>query len=114
MADLVSTVRETMERYRMVSLRDTILVAVSGGPDSVCMLHILLSLREQMGFGVKIAHLDHQFRGEESRRDAEFVMELAERFSREIQDFPEKTNLGCESVQGRVWPGNRQFVTTAN
>ena len=80
MADLVSTARETMERYRMVSLRDTILVAVSGGPDSVCMLHILLSLREEMGFEVKVAHLDHQFRGEESRRDAEFVMSLAERF----------------------------------
>ncbi|MCK5597167.1 MAG: tRNA(Ile)-lysidine synthetase, partial [Candidatus Eisenbacteria sp.] len=80
MADLVSTVRETMERYRMVSPRDTVLAAVSGGPDSVCMLHILLSLREQMGFEVKIAHLDHQFRGQESRRDAEFVTELAERF----------------------------------
>ncbi len=80
MADLVSTVQETMERYRMVSPRDTVLAAVSGGPDSVCMLHILLSLREQMGFEVKIAHLDHQFRGQESRRDAEFVTELAERF----------------------------------
>jgi len=80
MADLVSTVRDTMERYRMVSLRDTVLVAVSGGPDSVCMLHILLGLREEMGFEVKVAHLDHQFRGEESRRDAEFVTNLAERF----------------------------------
>ena len=64
MADLVSTVRETMERYRMVSPRDTVLAAVSGGPDSVCMLHILLSLRQKMGFEVKIAHLDHQFRGQ--------------------------------------------------
>ncbi len=64
----------------MVSPRDAVLVAVSGGPDSVCMLHILLSLREKMGFEVKVAHLDHQFRGEESRRDAEFVTSLAERF----------------------------------
>ncbi len=80
MGNLVSTVRVTMERYRMVSPRDAVLVAVSGGPDSVCMLHILLSLREKMGFEVKVAHLDHQFRGEESRRDAEFVTSLAERF----------------------------------
>jgi tRNA(Ile)-lysidine synthase len=80
MTDLASTVRETMRRYRMVSTRDTVLVAVSGGPDSVCMLHILLGLREEMEFDVKVAHLDHQFRGEESRRDAEFVAELADRF----------------------------------
>jgi len=80
MASLAATVQDTIERYRMISPRDAVLVAVSGGPDSVCMLHILLGLREELGFEVKVAHLDHQFRGEESRRDAEFVSELAERF----------------------------------
>jgi len=80
MPDLVSTVRETIRRYRMISTRDTVLAAVSGGPDSVCMLHVLLGLRDEMEFDVVVAHLDHQFRGEESRRDAEFVAELAGRF----------------------------------
>ncbi len=80
MPDIVATVRDTIERYRLISQRDTVLVAVSGGPDSVCMLHVLLGLREELGFDVKVAHLDHQFRGEASRRDAEFVSELAERF----------------------------------
>jgi tRNA(Ile)-lysidine synthase len=80
MADLVSRARDTIERYRMVSPRDGVLAAVSGGPDSVCMLHILVALSGEMGFEVKVAHLDHQFRGEESRRDAEFVAQLADRF----------------------------------
>ena len=80
MADLAARVRETIERYHMISPRDGVLTAVSGGPDSVCMLHILLGLSGEMGFEVKVAHLDHQFRGEESRRDAEFVSELADRF----------------------------------
>jgi tRNA(Ile)-lysidine synthase len=91
MADLVSTVRETMQRYRMVSPRDTILAAVSGGPDSVCMFHVLLDLREEMGFDVKVAHLDHQFRGEESRRDADFVAELADRFG--VECFTHEENV---------------------
>ena len=73
MPDLVSTVRETVRRYCMISTRDTVLAAVSGGPDSVCMLHVMLGLREEMQFDIVVAHLDHQFRGEESRRDAEFV-----------------------------------------
>jgi tRNA(Ile)-lysidine synthase len=64
----------------LISPRDTVLAAVSGGPDSVCMLHVLLSLREEFGFDVKVAHLDHRFRGDESRGDAVFVRELASRF----------------------------------
>ena len=91
MANLAATARDTIERYRMISPRDAVLVAVSGGPDSVCMLHILLGLREELGFEVKVAHLDHQFRGEESRRDAEFVSEIAERFG--VQCFCHEENV---------------------
>jgi len=80
MDPVVRTVRETIGKHRLASPRDTVLAAVSGGPDSVCMLHALLSLREEFGFDVKVAHLDHRFRGDESRGDAEFVSELASRF----------------------------------
>jgi tRNA(Ile)-lysidine synthase len=80
MADVARTVRETINRHRLIAPRDTVLAAVSGGPDSVCMLHVLLGLREEFGFDIKVAHLDHGFRGEESRGDAEFVSELASSF----------------------------------
>ncbi len=71
-------VRSTIRHYRMISVRDTVLAAVSGGPDSVCMLHVLASLSGELGFELRVAHLDHRFRGDESRRDAEFVRELAD------------------------------------
>jgi tRNA(Ile)-lysidine synthase len=79
MDPVVRTIRETIEKHRLISPRDTVLVAVSGGPDSVCMLHALISLREELGFDVKVAHLDHRFRGAESRADAGFVADLASR-----------------------------------
>lgn len=50
-----------------------VLCAVSGGADSVCLLHALYHLREQLPFTLSAAHYDHQLRGEESRRDACFV-----------------------------------------
>jgi tRNA(Ile)-lysidine synthase len=75
--DVRATVIETIGRYRMVSPRDAVLAAVSGGPDSVCMLHVLAGLRAELGFELKVAHLDHGFRGEESRGDAAFVRDLA-------------------------------------
>lgn len=80
MDPVVLTVRDAIGKHRLISPRDTVLAAVSGGPDSVCMLHTLLSLREELGFDVKVAHLDHRFRGDESHGDAEFVSELASRF----------------------------------
>lgn len=76
---VVERVRDTITRYHMISRRDTVLAAVSGGPDSVAMLHVLLALRADLGFEVKVAHLDHRFRGDESRADAAFVRDLCER-----------------------------------
>ena len=54
-------------------------VAVSGGGDSVCLLHVLLELAPQWDLHLSVLHLDHGLRGEESRADAEFVRDLAAR-----------------------------------
>ena len=51
----------------------TVLIAVSGGADSMCLLHTLLALRERLGIKLHVAHLDHMLRGSASRLDASFV-----------------------------------------
>ncbi len=58
---------------------ETVLAAVSGGPDSVCLLHVLCGLREELGIGLHIAHLDHRLRGEASNADAEYVRTLGKK-----------------------------------
>ena len=72
----VKRVRDTILKYSMIEKGHTVLVAVSGGPDSVALLHALLELRDSLGFGLAACHLDHGFRGEESAADAEFVEAL--------------------------------------
>ncbi|HVN27648.1 MAG TPA: tRNA lysidine(34) synthetase TilS [Candidatus Binataceae bacterium] len=57
----------------------TILVALSGGADSVAMFHALRALRERFGYRIVAAHLNHAIRGDESDRDAAFVRELCAR-----------------------------------
>lgn len=52
----------------------TILAAVSGGCDSMCLLHALIRLSEKFGFSVAAAHFNHLLRGEESERDEKFVI----------------------------------------
>ena len=53
------------------------LVGVSGGPDSVCLLHILDQLRETLGVSLHVAHLNHMLRGVDSDADARYVAEFS-------------------------------------
>jgi tRNA(Ile)-lysidine synthase len=54
-----------------------ILVAVSGGADSVCLLHVLNQIKNELHVNLHVAHLNHQLRGQESVGDAAFVKDLA-------------------------------------
>ncbi len=58
----------------------TVLVALSGGADSVALFHAMLALRKPFGYRVAAAHLNHGIRGAESDRDEAFVRELGARF----------------------------------
>jgi len=75
--DLIAKARNTIDRYRMLKPKDRILVAVSGGPDSVALLFILLELRKEYNLPLFVAHLNHKLRGEESDQDQKFVRKLA-------------------------------------
>ena len=77
---LLTTIKETIKKYRMLSPGERVLVAVSGGPDSVCLLSVLRELAEDLDLTLHIAHLDHMFRGKESADEALFVGELANKF----------------------------------
>lgn len=61
----------------MIKMYDRVLVGLSGGPDSIVLLHALLELRHEFSLTIYIAHLDHGFRGEESSTDRKFCEDLA-------------------------------------
>jgi len=75
---MLNLVRDTIRKYLMFLPGDRILVGVSGGPDSVALIHILRRLAPELQAEVFIAHLDHCLRGQESAEDARFVRGLAE------------------------------------
>ena len=70
-------VEATIQRYALISPGDRVLVAVSGGPDSVALLHLLCDLRDELELHLEVAHLQHGIRGAEAREDARFVAALA-------------------------------------
>lgn len=74
---MLERVAGTIHRYNMFGCGHRIGVAVSGGADSVALLHVLLELAPRWALRLRVLHLNHRLRGEESERDAEFVRELA-------------------------------------
>lgn len=64
------------QRHALMAVGTTVVVAVSGGPDSLCLLHVLLQLAPRWQLRLHVAHLDHQLRPE-SASDAQFVADTA-------------------------------------
>ena len=71
---------QAANRCSMLGIGDLVLVAVSGGPDSVAMLHALTTASCNLGISLHIAHLNHGIRGEESNCDQVFVNNLAQHY----------------------------------
>ncbi|WP_032123603.1 tRNA lysidine(34) synthetase TilS [Clostridium amazonitimonense] len=67
---------EYISKHSMIDRGDKILVALSGGPDSVCLLHILYSLKQELNIEIYAAHINHQLRGHESDEDEVYVKNI--------------------------------------
>ncbi|MDO4343992.1 MAG: tRNA lysidine(34) synthetase TilS [Eubacteriales bacterium] len=65
-----------IEKYRMIEPGDKVIVGVSGGADSLCLLFVLRSYQAQVPFELLAVHVEHGIRGEESRADAAYVERL--------------------------------------
>ena len=79
--DIENKVLNYIEKHNLLNKNDTIICAVSGGADSVCMLEILNNLKNVFSLNLHVAHLNHQLRGEEADRDELFVSTLAKRLN---------------------------------
>ena len=96
---------DLIEKYDMLPRGSRVLAAVSGGADSMCLLHWLWTCREELGVAVCAAHYDHQLRGLESARDRTFVRDWCaengiplEIGFGEVRGYAEKNGLGLEEA----------------
>lgn len=78
MSSFLSSVEKTVSRYNMLSTGDTVIIALSGGADSVSLLHALNSLKEKYSLDLKAAHMNHNLRGDEALRDENFCRKICE------------------------------------
>jgi len=71
-------VLEYANEYEMLPESGLVLICVSGGADSMCLLEVMRHISYDSGFSVAVAHYNHKLRGDESDRDETFVMDICE------------------------------------
>lgn len=84
---MITRVLKTIEKNGIIKKGDSIVVGVSGGHDSVCLLHILSSLKEDLNLKLVVVHINHMLRGSESNRDEEFVKKLCKGLNIEFKSI---------------------------
>lgn len=104
---ILNIVRKTIDENELLSKGDKVLVALSGGADSVSLLDIMCRLKDELGITVGAAHLNHMIRGAEADRDEAYAAELCTKLSvpfyAERVDVPElaKDSGISEETAGR-------------
>lgn len=106
---VLRTVVQTITTYGMLKPDDSVVIGVSGGPDSIALLHILLKLTPNYSLRLGIAHLNHCIRKEDSDKDAEFVASIAKKFNlpcyikkENIRKYHLEKKLSLEDAARRV------------
>lgn len=107
--ELLNAAKRTIETYRMLAPGDSVLVGVSGGPDSVALLYILNELTEPYSLKLGVAHLNHALRQKESDDDAAFVAALSEKLALpcyiqkySVSDYQRRHRLSTEDAARKL------------
>ena len=102
---IINSVRQTIKRENLIEKNDKILIALSGGPDSICLLDIMIKLKDEYNLTLYAAHLNHRIRGIDAQEDSLFCQKICKKnnvtfFVKNI-DIPElavQQSRGVEEV----------------
>ncbi len=106
---LIKNVEKTISEYGMLNKNDSVLVGVSGGADSVALVHIMKEIAQIFSIKLGVVHLNHSLRGNESDTDERFVVSLSEKLNlpcytskEDIAAYKKKHGFSLEEAGRRV------------
>ena len=87
MTQFTDKVRSFIKENSIISPGEKIIIGLSGGADSVCLLNILNGLKEQYGITLYAVHVNHGIRGEQADEDERFSIELCRKWGIEMSRY---------------------------
>lgn len=103
---MIDKILAFIKQHNMLVDGDKVLVACSGGPDSLALLDVLLKLQHKLGISIQVAHVNHLLRGDAAERDAQFVKDFC-------RNFNVPCHIGCFDVQSLAKTHGRGFEEEA-
>jgi tRNA(Ile)-lysidine synthase len=107
--DFLTSLRHFCHKHDLLPRGSTVVIGVSGGADSLSLLHALHTLAPELDLRLHVAHLDHQLRGAEAQADADFVRAISLRWnlphtieSRDVNGFARNQKLSLEEAARQV------------
>lgn len=101
--DMQHTVLKFIEKHQLLTKNSTVLIAVSGGPDSMALLHFYQSIREEWNLKIVAVSVDHQLRGHESKADVAHVKKFCKMWNVEfvatsidVQSYKQEKRIGTQ------------------
>jgi len=107
--DFINRFREFIQKNKLIAPKDKIIVAVSGGVDSIVLLDVLNELKTQLKLELVAAHFNHKLRGDESDEDEKFVREFTSKLGIECYVRSEDTKEYCKSRKISIQEGAREL-----
>ncbi|MED5052616.1 tRNA lysidine(34) synthetase TilS [Anoxybacteroides rupiense] len=102
---MLSTVRSFIQTHQLLEPNSTVVVGVSGGPDSLALLHFFYTIRHEWKIKLVAAHVDHMFRGLQSEEDMNFVKHFCAQFGIvceatqiDVPSFQRQTKIGVQEA----------------
>ncbi len=99
MNKLEEKVLDTIKKYNLIKENDTIVIGVSGGPDSMTLLNVLYNLRENLKINIVVAHINHMLR-EEADSETEYVQNFCKNIN--IECFVKRADINNISKKKKV------------
>lgn len=90
---MLKQVKDYVSKWQMLKKEDCVIIGVSGGADSVCLLFVLLELQKEIGFQMVAVHVNHRLRGESADADERYVKELCARYGVPCETYSEDVEL---------------------
>lgn len=106
---MINKIINTIKQLNMIKKGDNIVVGVSGGADSVCLLDVLNNIKSEYELKLTVVHINHNIRGEEADSDEAYVMSLADKydidfklFSYPVEQMADEEGIGTEEMGRRL------------
>src|SRR3990167_5169813 len=93
MKNLLNTIETYSNKHNLLPKGSTIILGLSGGPDSIFLLHALIRLQEKWNLRLIAAHLDHEWR-QDSYKDAKFCQETTDKLGVQLMITAKISDLG--------------------